>query len=159
MSLKKIFLSILLPCVFLNVKAQDSCIKKEIRYLEEIVRKNISFGEEAYSNQSSEYFLIDIKLNEAKNSIANIDFYRKDKSCNYKQIERAVQKIHELWKPQNCDYNRIIIPVFILFSSATELHDYPIEFKLKSTPDGAKNNTCLLNTIIINVFSRVKKKM
>ncbi len=159
MPIRKIFFCVILSCALVKSKAQDSCIQQQALCLQKIIKNSISKDGESYAKLLSEYFIIDIKLNIGRDSIINIDFYKKDKSYHFQHIEKVIKKIEDFWKPRACDYDRILIPVFILFSSADELYDYPIEFALKSITDGANNKVYLLNTIIINVSSRVKKKL
>lgn len=143
---------------FLNlssVTAQESFNYSELK---KIIERNISVNGDQYSSNLSEYFLIDIKLNAAKDSIYNIDFFRKNTSTHYKQIESLLEVIKESWKPVKCKYNRLVIPVFLLFSSAENLSDVPIDFstKLKLKPKKHKTDAYIFSEIIIQIHNGVK---
>lgn len=157
MSLRKIVLYSILSCALVQSKAQDNC-SKPLLVLKEIIKKNIPFDGDAYVNQLSEYYIIDIKLTPGRDSILNIGYFQKNHSSHFHCIDSVIRKITETWKPEKCNYDRILVPVFLLFSSADELYDYPIEFTLKNSRDNAGKNVYLSDTIVINILSRVKKK-
>lgn len=123
--------------------------------LRKIVQKNISSDENQYSNNFSEYFLIDIKLNDTGDSITNIDFFRKNNSVHYQHIENLVKRIKSNWRPIKCQYTRLIIPLFLLFSSAENLQDYPIPF-YKKVDTNFSSKTYILDEIVIRIHTAIK---
>lgn len=142
---------------FASINAQDTCENNFLK-LKNIIQKSIPVDEDQYSNNLSEYFIIDIKLNEKQDSIYNIDFYKKNNSTHFMLIERLIQKISLEWSPVKCKYNRLIIPIFILFSSSEELFDYPfglINNKICSSKK-YKSGTYFFKEIIIQVHARTK---
>jgi len=156
--LKQISILTILSLALSKSNAQDSCMSENVQLLKRIIEKNIPVNGEDYSNLLSEYFIIDIRLDKERNTIENIDFYRKNNSSHYKSIEKSIKKIKEPWGAQSCGYTRVLIPVFLLFSSAAKLYDSPVEFDLKSIRNNANNKVYLFDTIVINIFSRVQKK-
>lgn len=150
----KHFITFILIIAFSAVKAQDSTEKENVD-LRRFIQKNISVDGDNFVNDSSEFFILDIKLNKFNYTIENIDYFRKSTSQHFKFIDTVITLLKAKWHPPNgFKYNRLIIPVFFIFSSADTLKDYPIDFEIKK--NNSANGTCLVEKIIILIHSTLR---
>lgn len=140
--------------------AQDSCIQKQYSSLTKIIQKSIPYTDAGgdYTEKVAEFFIIEIRLNDKEDSILTIDYYRKGDAKNKKQIQGAIKKIKDNWKPSPCGVNRIIAPIFIHFQNDKEkFENYPFDLmmdKITSNEPGKKTYTG--NVTNIFVFGKVQ---
>jgi hypothetical protein len=150
----KILLILMTWFVYQSGWGQDSCIQKHYASLTRIIQKNIPYTDAGgdYTEKVAEFFIIEIRLNDKEDSILTIHYYSKGDAKNKKQIQGAIKKIKDNWKPSPCGVNRIIAPVFIHFQNDNEkFENYPFDLmmdKITSNEPGKKTYT----GNIINIF-------
>ncbi|MEI9913233.1 MAG: hypothetical protein WDO71_28465 [Bacteroidota bacterium] len=127
--LAKHILLVILSCSLQFCLGQDTTMQKRFKDLRNIIQKNIPYTESSYTSTPTEFFIIDIKLDNKADTITNIDFLRKEKSEHYSFVQTVVNKIKESWKPGKPNLERILIPLIIGFDSNNNEFDYPIPLK------------------------------
>ena len=142
MSVKLLSSICFLFCFSVGADAQDSCILKRFKQINHIVEKAISVQESSYSNKHTEFYVIDIKINDSTGNIEDIDYFKKNNSLHYKEICKAVEKIKEDWKPLLCRVKRLLIPIYILF-------DDPVDFDYPFIIQNQKERGVFVNELII----------
>lgn len=157
MQLKQSTMWLICFIMSLTAKAQNDCLANQAIHLKKLVETSITVNGEAYANTLSEYFVIDIKLNPTSGSIDTIDFLRKNQSYHAPHLEKTVDKIKKSWKGHSCGYERLFIPVFLLFSSAEDLSDYPPEFTREQYLNPRTSKIFVFDVVVVNIFSPVKK--
>jgi hypothetical protein len=158
MPINKLIISCILLLYSPFTFSQDKCLTQEENCLTNIIQQNFITQEYHYLNNQSEYFILDIKLNEKADSLIEINYLSKKGSFHSAKIDSICKVIKQKWNPIGCIANRFIIPIFILFTSADKIYDQPIEFILNKDVGKSKIYTHLLKTIIINIQPRIIKQ-
>ena len=152
MSIKKYFLVAGLLISSFSSFTQDTCGSMHGSLLQ-FIHNNISVNREDYTNDQSEYFILDIKLKDSDGSIAKIDYLRKNTSQHYPHMDSLISRFSTSWKRIPCSYKRVLIPVYLLFQNDGRIGDYPEEMTIK--PSNKNKNVLFLNVVVVNIFSPV----
>ncbi|MEI9913232.1 MAG: hypothetical protein WDO71_28460 [Bacteroidota bacterium] len=111
----------------LTALSQDSCAQKQFSALKRIIQKSVPNNEGSYSNKLSEFFIIEIEVNE-KDSITGIDYFRKGTSYHTAVMDSVIKKLKAIWNTPKCGIDRFIVPVFIYFQEGGDkLYNSPID--------------------------------
>ncbi len=134
---------------------QDSCFTK--LPIKNIISNTIPSDISITENYKSEYFILDIKLDNQKDTIVSVSFFQKKSSRkSIKYIESLINKMKNLSWKNRCKIDRILIPIFILpLADNSTISDLPIELN-----SGLKivNNfrQFIFETIVITTNDRIQ---
>ena len=150
----KAFLSILLLVYTVSfLYAQDSCIS--LNPIRKLISQTIPSNIDSIKVYDSEYYIVDIKLNNQNDSICRIDFFHR--AIKYMQKLLCELKKYS-WK-NTCSINRVLIPIFLLpLADKSRVFDMPFDLKIGIKRFGENNSNTQLNleTIVITLHKSIR---
>ena len=155
----KAFLSILLLVYTVSfLYAQDSCIS--LNPIRKLISQTIPANIDSIKVYDSEYYIVDIKLNNQNDSICRIDFYHRCESGKaIKYMQKLLCELKKYSWKNTCSINRVLIPIFLLpLADKSRVFDMPFDLKIgiKRFGENNSNTQLTLETIVITLHKSIR---